>query len=51
MLAGVRTPWARCGKFYHWVGHQVLDEGSLYAEDDDGGDWQLRISGYKLTLP
>jgi len=52
--AGWVSPYVQTRRFYHWVGRQVFPEGTGWSADTTalGSDpWQIRVCGYRLTLP
>ena len=50
-LFGRQYPYVSGGIVYHWSGAQVLEVPNELLVLTGENDWQLRISGYELTLP
>jgi hypothetical protein len=50
-IAAVRPPVAVGGWPFEWAGRQVIEEGDTITVNTAEPGWQLRVSGYQLTLP
>lgn len=50
-LWSLPEPFAYSGATFEWHGHQVLGADDTLSVATGETDWQLRVSGYQLTLP
>lgn len=50
-IYAVTAPKARNGVTFHWEGHQIVDVGGLITAAAEDDSWNVKVSGYLLTLP
>lgn len=47
----IQEPFAMAGPTFEWHGHQVIEGDQTISVTTGETGWELRISGYQLTLP
>lgn len=50
-FAGPGGPFVWSDEYYHWEGRQVIPEGNELTGYSDDVFWNLRVTGFALSLP
>lgn len=50
-FAGILTPYARYSTVHHLEGRWVIENGDTLEVITQESGWNIRLSGYKLSLP